>query len=185
MPILREGRQILEAENECVLNEDRLQDFHAACCLHGIPLAHLGPMSKVWENGVVHVVQQATSLPESLHPVKYLDDKAAKSIAEVIYIPVYDLRPGTIAKGVVAVVELMVHRGCRDAMVIANLIGALTDIMNSLGLALTHAVQGYCKAEQEQSPASSNLASVPDSSVDSFGSSLGGLSRTPSLRMLL
>lgn len=157
-------------------------------------------MGKVWESGVVQVVQHAGNLPEDAHPMNRLACAAAGGAAaaaalldEVVYLPVYDASPGTPAGGVVAVLELMVSPRARDAMVVANLISTASDLMGELGLALSNpaAIQPP-KAPMERKSAPPGVGMRSESSYDannaaagagSFGSG-GGLARTPSMRVL-
>ena len=66
LPVLTEGKQLLKAESVHLIGEESLQDFHDQCHTEGVPLSRLGPMGKVWESGVVQVVQ-AVSHP-AFHP---------------------------------------------------------------------------------------------------------------------
>lgn len=68
LPVLTEGRQILKAEQLCLLGDPELQQFHAGCAQEGVTVTQLGPMGKVWESGAVQVVQYAESLSEDTHP---------------------------------------------------------------------------------------------------------------------
>jgi hypothetical protein len=90
LPVLTEGRQLLKAEQLCLLGDVALQPFHAGCVEQGVTVGQLGPMGKVWENGAVQVVQYAESLPEDTHPRNRLPGGLSRRIGECIYAPVYD-----------------------------------------------------------------------------------------------
>jgi hypothetical protein len=198
LPVLTEGKQLLKAEDACVLRDPALHSFHSLCVANGIPLTHLGPMGKVWECGVVQVVQNVANLTAEAHPLNNLPSAGAAAVGEVIYLPVYDARPGTATRGVVAAVELMVRAHCADAMVVANVISALAGIMDALGLALSVPLNQQPQAA-EQTPTSIShqsggkttrngaraVASQLSSSAGSIGSYSGGLTRTASVRMLV
>lgn len=179
---------MLRAEADCILNEDVLRRFHVACVSCGVQLCKMGPMRKVWEDGAVHVVQDAINLAPSCHPMNYLDGESNGVIGEIIYIPVFDVRPGTIMQGVLAVIELMVHNQCMDAMVVANSISSVTEILSSLGLGIS---KFHKIVDRTLSVSTNNNVEEPDmetsysnkSSACSFGSN--GLSRSSSLRMLI
>jgi hypothetical protein len=142
LPVLTEGKQLLKAEALCLLGNPALQDFHVACCHQGLPLTHLGPMGKVWESGVVQVVQHAGNLPTDVHPLNILPPAlATAAIDEIVYLPVYDSAPGTTVQGVVAALELMVSPRSTDVMVVANLISTVAETMGQLGLALSNPIQ--------------------------------------------
>lgn len=155
-------------------------------------------MGKVWESGVVQVVQQADNLPTDSHPVDRLPGPVARVIGEIVYLPVYDAIPGSATQGVVAAVELMTHPQGTDVMVVANTISCMSEIMASLGLALSIPVQLAAGQQQEQRPdierhsappsmredhASSSFQSASSSfaGASSFGSG-GKLARKPSVR---
>lgn len=142
--MLTEGKQLLNAEALCLLGNPALQDFHVACCHKGLPLTKLGPMGKVWESGVVQVVQHAGNLPTDAHPLNILPAAlATAAIDEIVYLPVYDSAPGTTVQGVVAALELMVSPRSMDVMVVANLISTVAETMGQLGLALSNPVQPH------------------------------------------
>jgi hypothetical protein len=109
----------------------------ACSCHEGVLLTQLGPMGKVWENGVVQVVQNADNLSTQSHPCNRLGGGLARHIGEIVYVPVYDATPGSAAKGVVAVVELMMSSHGSDVMVVANIISTVSAIMESLQLSLS------------------------------------------------
>ena len=139
---MTEGKQLLKAEPLCLLGNPALQDFHVACCHQGLPLTHLGPMGKVWESGVVQVVQHAGNLATDVHPLNLLSPAlATAAIDEIVYLPVYDSAPGTTVQGVVAALELMVSPRSTDAMVVANLISTVAETMGQLGLALSNPIE--------------------------------------------
>lgn len=158
-------------------------------------------MGKVWESGVVQVVQNAINLSADVHPVNRLPGSLAGEVGEVVYLPVYDAMPGTTTTGVVAVVELMMNSRSTDVMVVANMISTAAGTMEALGLALSNPEQQAANLAQQQQgkpefgrkSAPPAVGMRPDSSYQnnnadwasarSFGSG-GGLSRTPSVRML-
>jgi hypothetical protein len=149
LPVLTEGKQLLKAEALCLLGNPALQDFHVACCHQGLPLTQLGPMGKVWESGVVQVVQHAGNLPTDVHPLNILPPAlATAAIDEIVYLPVYDSAPGTTVQGVVAALELMVSPRSMDAMVVANLISTVAETMGHLGLALSNPMQSPYSSHQ-------------------------------------
>lgn len=157
-------------------------------------LTALGPMGKVWESGVVQVVQNAENLSTDSHPCNRLGQGFATCIGEIVYVPVYDVSPGSNAKGVVAVVELMMSARSTDVMVVANMISTISLIMEALQLSLSSVPTSQ---QQPQEPSNLSRRSAPpdmDSGhtsaatihsprdvvkPHSFGS--GGMSRTVSL----
>ena len=72
LPVLTEGRQVLKAEQLCLLGDPALAAFHTGCAAEGVPVSQLGPMGKVWESGVVQVIQCADSLSAEAHPCNRL-----------------------------------------------------------------------------------------------------------------
>jgi hypothetical protein len=193
---LTEGKQLLKAEALCLLGNPALQDFHIACCHQGLPLTQLGPMGKVWESGVVQVVQHAGNLPTDVHPLNILPPAlATAAIDEIVYLPVYDSAPGTTVQGVVATLELMVSPRSMDVMVVANLISTVAETMGHLGLALSNPLQSNTSNQpsdgkgmarkggpsdsgmkQGSSYENNNQAWAVGTSVRSFNSSGGGSS---------
>ncbi|PSC72553.1 ALG-2 interacting isoform B [Micractinium conductrix] len=135
LPVLTEGRQVLKAEQLCLLGDAQLQGFHEGCAAEGVTVNQLGPMGKVWENGAVQVVQCAQSLSSEMHPCNRLPGPLSACIEECIYLPVYD-RTGQVSQGVLAVIELLVRAGSHDPMVVANAISCLTHIMEALHLSV-------------------------------------------------
>lgn len=196
--MLTEGKQLLKAEAVCLLGNPSLQEFHQQCVADGVPLTHLGPMGKVWESGVVQVVQNAVNLSAEVHPLNRLPAKDSV-VGEVVYLPVYDAMPGSTTQGVVAAVELMMNSRSLDVMVVANIISAASNIMQALGLALCNPQQPAQQAPTQEKLESSRRTAP--SSVDmrretsyqtnnnawgearSYGSG-GGLARTASVRAL-
>ncbi|KAG7672992.1 hypothetical protein Ndes2526B_g08481 [Nannochloris sp. 'desiccata'] len=206
LPVLTEGKQLLKAEALCLLGNPALQDFHVACCHQGLPLTQLGPMGKVWESGVVQVVQHAGNLPTDAHPLNILPPElATAAIDEIVYLPVYDSAPGTTVQGVVAALELMVSPRSMDVMVVANLISTVAETMGQLGLALSNPVQAQHTSNQPSdgrgmarkrdpydsgmkqgsSYENNNHAWTTGTSVRSFNSGGGGMGqRTMSVRTM-
>lgn len=202
LPVLTEGKQLLKAEALCLLGNPILQDFHVACCHQGLPLTQLGPMGKVWESGVVQIVQHSGNLSTDTHPLNLMLPSVAESaVDEILYLPVYDAAPGTTVQGVVAVLELMVNPRSTDVMVVANLISTVSDIMGNLGLAISNPAQqeayqngtgkgiGRKSAPAEvgmrsgSSYEANNQAWATIASERSMGS-VGGMARTASMRVL-
>lgn len=185
LPVLTEGKQLLKAEALCLLGTPLLQGFHAACCHHGVPLTTLGPMSKVWESGVVHVVQAAENLAADAHPLNRLSEGGlVNAVAEIIYLPIYDASPVSPAQGVVAAMELMIKPRTVDVMIVASVITAVGEAMDSLGLALSSTMQGMPSGRGLRADRSfdvNNGAWASPRTTSSFG---GGLSRTASVRTL-
>jgi len=104
-----------------------------------VPLTQLGPMGKVWESGVVQVVQNAENLSVETHPCNRLQGGGlAAAVGEIVYVPIYDRTPGTAAQGVVAVVELMMSSRTTDVMVVANIISTVSELLMALTLALSN-----------------------------------------------
>jgi hypothetical protein len=135
LPVLTEGRQALRAEPQCLLGDAALAPFHEACAREGVAVSALGPQGKVWESGAVQVVQRVDSLAADAHP-RALLGAAAAALGEVCWLPIYDATPGTAARGVVAVLELAMRARGSDAMVVANAISAVSDLLAAQGLAL-------------------------------------------------
>lgn len=203
LPVLTEGKQLLKAEALCLLGNPILQDFHVACCHQGLPLTQLGPMGKVWESGVVQIVQHSGNLSTDTHPLNLMLPSVAESaVDEILYLPVYDDAPGTPVQGVVAVLELMVNPRSTDVMVVANLISTVSDIMGNLGLAISNPAQqahqhsGGKGIARKSAPAEVGMrsgssyeannqawATTASASDRSMGSG-GGLARTASMRVL-
>ena len=205
LPVLTEGKQLLKAEALCLLGNPSLQDFHVACCHQGLPLTSLGPMGKVWESGVVQVVQHSSNLQEDQYPLNLMTlALAATTVDEVVYLPVYDATPGTAVQGVVAVLELMVSPRSTDAMIVANLISTVSHVMEDLGMALSNPTQSQLPGSntssiarksapaairQHSSYESNNEAwaiASPTSGPNSArshgsGGGLGGMARTTSM----
>jgi hypothetical protein len=95
-------------------------------------------MGKVWESGVVQVVQNAENLSSETHPCNRLQGGGlASAIGEIVYVPIYDRSPGSPAQGVVAVVELMMNARTTDVMVVANIISTVSQLLSALALALS------------------------------------------------
>ena len=162
-------------------------------------------MGKVWEAGVVQVVQNASNLPNDMHPVNSLPGERPAAVGEVVYLPVYDALAGSTTQGVVAALELMMNPRSTDVMVVANIISTASNIMQALGLALSNPAQQGAAATPttalgpDGKPAFGRRSAPPgvgvrtDSSYQnnnanwpsgrSFGCG-GGLARTPSVRML-
>jgi hypothetical protein len=204
LPVLTEGKQLLKAEALCLLGTPVLQGFHTACCHDGVPLTTLGPMSKVWESGVVHVVQAAENLAADAHPLNRLSEGGlVNAVAEIIYLPVYDASPVNPAQGVVASLELMIKPRTADVMIVASVITAIGEAMDSLGLALSSTIYRNEKSQHSMNVKRIERASAPpgdgmrmDMSFDvnngaymAMGasprtSSCGGLSRTSSVHTL-
>lgn len=162
-------------------------------------MTHLGPMGKVWESGVVQVVQNAVNLSADVHPINRLPGTLASAVGEIVYLPVYDAMPGTTSQGIVAVVELMMNSRSTDVMVVANIISTASETMQVLGLALSNPEQQESPVKWQGKPQFGRKSAPPTvgmrsetsyqsnnaawESAHSFGSG-GGLSRTPSVRML-
>uniref|UniRef100_A0A1D2A7P9 Uncharacterized protein n=1 Tax=Auxenochlorella protothecoides TaxID=3075 RepID=A0A1D2A7P9_AUXPR len=125
----------------CLTNHQQLIDFQMQCRNTGVQLGFLGPMGKVWENGSVQVVQGADSLPSECHPRDRLKGALLESIAEIIYIPIYDTA-ATVSGGVLAVLELMVSSDAHDPQVVANTIACVARILDSLALHLSSSGSG-------------------------------------------
>jgi len=143
---------MIQAEQVCLLGDPRLQPFHASSSRQGVQLNLLGPMSLVWEHGVVQVVQDLTNLSLDTHPCNRLDPGLQSAIAETLYLPVYDAPfppppPSSAAAaaaatpGVVAVLEIMIAKGANDTMVVANTISSISDIMQHLSLSVSNPLQ--------------------------------------------
>ncbi|KAL4444346.1 hypothetical protein ABPG75_012083 [Micractinium tetrahymenae] len=154
LPVLTEGRQILKAEQLCLLGDAELQGFHEGCAQEGVTVSQLGPMGKVWESGAVQVVQQAQSLSSDVHPCNRLPGPLCNRIEECIYVPLYD-RSGQVSQGVLAVVELLVRAGSHDYMVVANAISCVSHIMDALQLSLSNP---HAQQQQPAAPAKGGLA---------------------------
>lgn len=183
LPVLTQNKQMLQAEQVCLLGDQRLQSFHSICCQEGVNLTHLGPMSHVWESGVVQVVQDAANLSVETHPCNRLQ-KAAGIVNEIIYIPVYDAQPHSLTPGVVAALEIMVASRSSDAMVVANIISSTSEIMECLQLSLSNP-----KIEKMAAPVHASSGTKVDPCPmqrDLCGSmhSTGTMLRTPSVRVL-
>jgi len=138
LPVLMEGKQMLKAEDVCLLGSPSLEQFHQQCHTDGLPLNLVGPMSKVWENGDVQVVQYPCNLPENVYPMDRMPkDIIPGDLGELVFLPVYDAEPGSSTQGILAVIELMIRRRTSDAMIVATLISTVAEIMGSLGLSLS------------------------------------------------
>jgi hypothetical protein len=136
LPVLTEGKQLLKAESVHLIGEESLQDFHDQCHTEGVPLSRLGPMGKVWESGVVQVVQAVDNLSRDTHPCNRLSASLLPHVAEVLYLPVYDRDPNSPAQGVVAALELVMSARSADVMVVANTISCVSQILDLLGLSV-------------------------------------------------
>ena len=79
-------------------------------------MASLGPMGKVWEAGVVKVVQDVQNLAPGAHPCDRLHGSLGSRVTEVVYLPVYEPH-SKVSGGVVAVLEVMVGCAAHDNMV--------------------------------------------------------------------
>lgn len=159
-------------------------------------------MGKVWESGVVQVVQNAENLSVETHPCNRLQGGLAGCIGEIVYVPVYDRCPGSPAQGVVAVLELMMNSRSTDVMVVANIISSVSEIMGELTLALHNPTPPSAKpvdasataAEMQRRSAPPTLGMHPasyDANNAAWGGhtsrgygSGGGLARAPSVRTL-
>ena len=154
-------------------------------------------MGKVWESGVVQVVQHAANLPTDMHPLNLLSPAlAAATVDEIVYLPVYDASPNSPVQGVVAVLELMVTPRSLDVMVVANLISTTSEIMQQLGIALSNPAaaqqQPDQKIERKSAPSTVGGNSSYDANNQAWagaasakalgsGSSGGGMARTQSV----
>lgn len=160
LPVLMEGKQMLKAEDVCLLGSTSLEQFHQECHADGLPLNLVGPMSKVWENGDVQVVQYPSNLPENVYPMDRMPkDIIPGDLGELVFLPVYDTEPGSSTQGILAVIELMIRRRTSDAMIVATLISTVAEILGSLGLSLS---------APESKPISSNRCDMRN--VSSFQS---------------
>lgn len=72
IPVLLEGRQVLKAEAAALVGDPALAPFHATCAQQGCAVAALGPMGKVWEQGVIKVIQSPANLAPEAHPLHLL-----------------------------------------------------------------------------------------------------------------
>lgn len=159
LPVLTEGRQLLKAEQLCLLGDASLQGFHIGCAQEGVTVSQLGPMGKVWESGAVQVVQCADSLSCDAHPRNRLPGELSGRIAECVYLPVYD-RTGQVSQGVLAVVELLVRSQAADYMVVANAISCVTHLMEALQLSLSNPHQQQHASAPATNSAAPHTAAV-------------------------
>lgn len=133
----------------------------------------------------MHVVQAAENLAADAHPLNRLSEGGlVNAVAEIIYLPIYDASPVSPAQGVVAAMELMIKPRTVDVMIVASVITAVGEAMDSLGLALSSTLQGMPSGRGLRADRSfdvNNGAWASPRTTSSFG---GGLSRTASVRTL-
>lgn len=187
IPVLLEGRQVLKAEAaSALLGDPALAPFHLACVTQGCAVSTLGPMGKVWEQGVVKVIQSPSELQLDSHPLKLLAVSGLQElVGEVVYIPVYE--PGSrVSGGVVAVVELIFRSAGADAMAVANAISTLCRLMRTLQLSLSNpAVAAAPTAKRIGSGGTGTAPSSPQQAQPSLARTMSqGLVRTASRRSL-
>lgn len=115
------------------LSDPALAPFRAACCEGGIVRSAIGMLGKVWSSGALAVVQNVAIIPTSVHPRSKLNDHMADRVAELAYIPVYDLRQPEA--GVVACLEVMMSAFATSALV-ANVISHTCDLLTQFQLSL-------------------------------------------------
>lgn len=118
----------------CV-TDSRLQDFRARSCQQGITGSGLGMLGKVMSSGVLQVVQNAAIIPKSVHPRNKLEEQTGRSVSELVYIPIYDA--ATPDDGVIAVLEVVISSTAVEAMLVANLISFVGDLLDQLQLSLS------------------------------------------------
>jgi hypothetical protein len=115
------------------LSDPAMAPFRAACCESGIVRSAIGMLGKVWSSGALAVVQNVAIIPTSVHPRSKLDDNMTERVAELAYIPVYDLRQPEA--GVVACLEVMMSAFATSALV-ANVISHTCDLLTQFQLSL-------------------------------------------------
>ncbi|KAK9820507.1 hypothetical protein WJX72_011094 [[Myrmecia] bisecta] len=117
------------------LEDQALAPFRLQSCQEGITGSALGMMGKVWSTGALQVVQNLAILPSSVHPRNKLQGEAFANIAELIYVPVYAL--AAPQQGVVAVLEVVVSAKAQEAMVVANVISYLSNLLTDMELSIS------------------------------------------------
>ncbi|GLI61823.1 hypothetical protein VaNZ11_004335 [Volvox africanus] len=114
------------------------EDLRAKSCQGPVFFRNSMP-GKVWRSGAVQIVQNLRILPPSLHPRSQLSEAALERLAEALYIPIYDLsRP---ARGQVCVLEVLLSTRATEAMLVADVISFIGNLLTALHLSLANPVQ--------------------------------------------
>lgn len=117
------------------MEDAALQDFRTNSYQQGITGSALGMIGKVWSSGALQVVQNVAIIPRTVHPRNKLEASASKLIAELVYIPIYDLTAP--ASGVVAILEVIVSASAVETMIVAAVISNVSTILEELQLSLS------------------------------------------------
>jgi len=91
-------------------------------------------LGKVWSSGALAVVQNVAIIPSSVHPRDKLEGGLTDRLAELMYIPIYDMRQPDA--GVLACLEVAISAAATEALV-ANIISEAADLLSQLQLALS------------------------------------------------
>ncbi|GIL75656.1 hypothetical protein Vretimale_15204 [Volvox reticuliferus] len=147
------------------------EDLRAKSCQGPVFFRNSMP-GKVWRSGAVQIVQNLRILPPSLHPRSQLSEAALERLAEALYIPIYDLsRP---ARGQVCVLEVLLSTRATEAMLVADVISFIGNLLTALHLSLANPVQ--------QPVRRSVLSGRRPRAPDSDGEASGGEGASPSGR---
>ncbi|GLC35524.1 hypothetical protein PLESTB_000198300 [Pleodorina starrii] len=132
------------------------QDLRVKSCQGPVFFRNSMP-GKVWRSGAVQIVQNLRILPPSLHPRSQLSEEALERLAEALYIPIYDLsRP---ARGQICVLEVLLSTRATEAMLVADVISFIGNLLTALHLSLANPVQQPVR----RSVLSGRRARAPDS----------------------
>lgn len=151
------------------MHDDRLLGFMQACRTQGIIGTELGSIAQVWSKGALQVVQHVPSISSDCHPRTKLQD-CAGTVAEVVYIPVYEQY--SPLPHVVAVLEVLVAVGSRDSMVVANVISLASELLSQVKLSISRPKP--MMVPQQATPAPGAAATGPSASNTSSCSSAAG-----------
>lgn len=130
-----------------LLGDGRFNEFRSKS-MHSV----LDPMAsmpgRVWRTGAVQVVQNAGMMPPGLHPRGQMSEGDLSRVAEVIYIPLFDMaRPNEGPQGVL---EAVLSRDATDPMLVANFISFVGATLLAMRLSLCspapHPVHKSCLA---------------------------------------
>ncbi|KXZ47336.1 hypothetical protein GPECTOR_36g60 [Gonium pectorale] len=142
------------------------QDLRIKSCQGPVFFRNSMP-GKVWRSGAVQIVQNLRILPPTLHPRSQLSEEALERMAEALYIPIYDLaRP---ARGQVCVLEVLLSSRATEAMLVADVLSFVGNLLTALQLSLANPVQQPVR----RSVLCGRRARAPDSDGEASGGEEG------------
>mmetsp|Transcript_23432 Transcript_23432/g.51442 ORF Transcript_23432/g.51442 Transcript_23432/m.51442 type:complete len:387 (-) Transcript_23432:1015-2175(-) len=142
-----------------VVGDSCFQDFRARSCQ--FPLQYKNSMpGRVWRTGAVQIVQSLKIIPPCLHPRSQLKDDDLEKLAEVLYIPVFDVTRPT--KGPVTVLEVFLSAKAPEAMLVADFISFITATLAAVNLSVSNPLPQPIR----KSALCGRRARAPDSNSD-------------------